>query len=191
MRLLPAMAVLPIALLLSGSTPQMADAGQRGGVGADALITMVDQNPRVARDEFIDALPSETRRQVMCVALNAYFEARGSTAADRLSTALVVRNRALRTGHDMCRIVFAPAQFSWTVMPRSTLVPRDNAIWLRCLREAYAVVTDTGLHDITGGATHFFNPRVVRPAWAGMASNSQMIGAHRYLIIDHWRGSER
>ncbi len=185
MKNIPVVMALGLALFLTGSAP-MADTGSRRVGGADALITMVDRDPRVARDRFIDALASAERRQVMCVALNSYFEARGSTAADRLGTAMVVRNRAQRTGQDFCTIVFAPAQFSWTAMPRQSLIPRDGAMWLRCLREAYAVVTDRDMHDITGGATHFYNPRVVRPAWARMASSSQMIGAHRYLVIDHW-----
>jgi N-acetylmuramoyl-L-alanine amidase len=186
MKIIPAIMALGLALFLAGSTPQDADAGPRRGVGADTLLTMVDQSPRVARDRFIDALPRETRRQVMCVALNSYHEARGSTAADRIATAMVVRNRARRAQQSMCTIVFAPSQFSWTFLPRSQLVPRDDTMWRRVLREAYAVVTDHDLHDITGGATHFYNPSVVRPTWARMASRSQMIGAHRYLVIDHW-----
>ena len=53
---------------------------------------------------------------------------------------------------------------------------------LRSLEEASDVVLD-GMKDITGGSTHFFDPKRASPVWAKRAVKSRQIGAHRYLRL--------
>jgi N-acetylmuramoyl-L-alanine amidase len=130
-------------------------------------------------------LPPDLRRQVLCTALNVYHEARGSTRRDQISVALVTRNRALHEQRSYCSVVWERAQFSWTRYKVQRLVPRDDAAWDRALTRAMAVVADPSPADITRGARHFYNPRLVRPRWArpGKVVAARRIGQHRYVRL--------
>lgn len=127
-----------------------------------------------------------TRREVLCVALNIYFEARGSSHNDQIGVSMVVRNRAKMTQQSYCSVIWARHQFSWTRGSIRNLVPRDNDAWETSLHRAMHVVLYNP-PDITGGATHFYQPRKVTPPWARRAVQSRRIGAHKYVVLSQSR----
>ena len=163
--------------------PASADAARRPSKAARLIGIAADR--AAAADHPVMDLPPGLRRQVLCTALNVYHEARGSTRRDQTGVALVTRNRALHERRSYCSVVWERAQFSWTRRRVGRLVPRDDAAWDRALTRAMAVVAAPGPRDITRGARHFYNPRLVRPRWArpGKVVSSRRIGQHRYVRL--------
>jgi N-acetylmuramoyl-L-alanine amidase len=132
-------------------------------------------------DHLIDALniPRYTEqisgniRETLCLSLNVYHEARGSTRQDQIGVAWVTKNRMARTGHSYCRTIWAPGQFTWTVRSISSLTPREMAAWGRAVQVSRQVMSGD-LADPTGGARNF------RAARLGGGRGYRVIGAHAY-----------
>lgn len=127
--------------------------------------------------------PQSDQEQITCLAMNVYHEARGTTLADQRAVALVTQNR-LRDGrwaHTTCGVVWQRSQFSWTAMPMTRHIPRENEAWLSAQRTAYQVYLGQQ-EDITRGATHFYAASMSRPpAWAAQGVDKQRIGGHIYM----------
>lgn len=117
---------------------------------------------------------------LICLSLNIYHEARGSTHDNQLAVALVTRNRQKLLGGSICQIVYQRGQFSWTA--RRPGRPREVQPWLIAQRMAYSVLHGDEIHDITNGATHF-HERTIRPHWSRSAITRQVIGAHVFMTI--------
>src|ERR671913_1006517 len=172
------LACLAGAVVLAPAPPAGANGPRKG-----ARLIGIAADRAAAADHPAMDLPPGSRWQVLCTALNVYHEARGSTRRDQIGAALVTRNRALHERRSYCSVVWERAQFSWTRHRVRRLVPRDDAAWERALTRATAVVAAPGPADITRGARHFYNPRLVRPRWArsGKVVAARRIGQHRYV----------
>lgn len=112
-------------------------------------------------------------RETLCLSLNVYHEARGSSRQDQAGVAWVTKNRMTRTGHSYCRTIWAPGQFTWTVRSTSSLIPREMAAWERAVQVSRRVMAGE-LADPTGGARNF------RSARMGGGRGYRVIGAHAY-----------
>ena len=144
-----------IAALLC-STPAMAST-------ADGAVAALDR-PQFTRDI------AENRRQTLCLALNLYHEARGSTTQDLRAVGWVTRNRVSDRGTDYCRVIWEPGQFTWTRRSVGSLIPRELNAWHRVVGIAQQVMNGS-VADPTNGARNFhvYNGRGMR------------IGAHRFF----------
>ena len=111
--------------------------------------------------------------ETLCLALNIYHEARGSTLQDQVGVAWVTKNRVARSGRSYCRTIWEPRQFSWTPRPVSSLIPREMAAWHRAVTIARQVMSEE-LDDPTGGAQNF------RASHMGGGRGYRVIGAHAY-----------
>jgi spore germination cell wall hydrolase CwlJ-like protein len=116
---------------------------------------------------------TENIRETLCLSLNVYHEARGSTRQDQIGVAWVTKNRATRSGRSLCRTIWEPGQFSWTPRSTSSLMPREMAAWHRAVQVSRLVMADE-LADPTGGARNF------RAARMGGGRGYRVIGAHAY-----------
>jgi len=102
----------------------------------------------------------------------------------------VARNRLMsgRYGKTFEDVVTAPKQFSpWNVEARGTkadprLVDPSSDIY----RQARAIAERVagGSEDVTGGATHFYAPKLADPKWARGVEPTAEIGGHRFLKAD-------
>lgn len=119
---------------------------------------------------FTEHIVSNTQ-ETLCLALNVYHEARGSTRQDQIGVAWVTKNRMTRTGHSYCRTIWAPGQFTWTVRSSSSLIPREMAAWRRSVEVAHQVMVGA-LPDPTRGARNF---RAAR-----LGGGRLRIGGHTY-----------
>jgi len=116
---------------------------------------------------------SDNVKETLCLSLNVYHEARGSTRQDQVGVAWVTRNRMARSGRSYCRTIWEPRQFSWTPRSISSLMPREMAAWHRAVRIARQVMSGE-IADPTGGARNF------RAARMGGGRGYRIIGAHAY-----------
>jgi N-acetylmuramoyl-L-alanine amidase len=125
--------------------------------------------------------------QLVCLALNDYWEARSETMAGRIAVARVVLNRAMdpRFPSNICDVVkqtkvSGPSnrcQFSWYCDAKDD-VPYEADQWRTSLKIATAVLqVDSSIPDPTGGAL-WYHADFTRPAWALQYETTTIIGTH-------------
>jgi hypothetical protein len=115
-----------------------------------------------------------------CMALNIYFESRGEPEEGQVGVGMVTLNRA-QSGKfqpTVCGVVYAKSQFSWTFDKHSD-VPQPGPIWDRSVKLAKQVLA-RALPDPTKTASHFFNPKKVRPNWAKKFKFTARLGDHDF-----------
>jgi spore germination cell wall hydrolase CwlJ-like protein len=157
----------------------------RAQAGMFPHITPKPANPaaEVARKR---ALSADLAREVECLALNVYFEARGEPLAGKYAVAAVTLNRVAHPDFpdSICRVVLQGiqygrhrCQFSWAC-DRHSDRPRDRKAWQHSQRVAYEVLF-FDQPDPTDGALYFHATRV-RPAWSRSMVRVAKIGRHIY-----------
>lgn len=108
--------------------------------------------------------------------------------SDSQAIAWVVKNRASRPqrfGGSISDVVFAPSQFSgvgtkeWNKAVNRKFTPEEEKIYKRQLQIASMVLNDK-LPDPTGGADHYFNPKLVKPSWSRKMKKTYTSGSHDY-----------
>ncbi len=124
-------------------------------------------------------------KDVRCMALNIYHEARGEPYIGQVAVAHVTLNR-VNSGvypNDVCSVVYQSkkrdCQFSWYCDGKSD-TPKDKVRWYNSVRLAYDVLSgDT--RDPTRGATHYFNPRKANPSWKNSFQVVAKLDNHVFL----------
>jgi spore germination cell wall hydrolase CwlJ-like protein len=125
-----------------------------------------------------------------CLALNIYFEARGSNLADKVAVADVVVNRKKdrRYPNSICGVIkqakldsdgqprINKCQFSWYCDGKPD-IPRDMDRWEEAKLLSYQILIDGKYRGITEGATHY-HATYVKPHWAKSFQQVGRIGEH-------------
>ena len=140
--------------------------------------------------------------QAKCLALNIYYEARGSSLADKAAVADVVLNRVLdhRYPDTICEVVHQGeqkpswkdpnvmvmvrnrCQFSWYCDGKSDN-PKDMDRWHEAQAIAWGMIDFNKYRGITEGATHY-HATYVEPRWASSLHMVGTIGSHIYYRWD-------
>ncbi len=159
-------------------------------LGAVLILAQVNQARAVdiPEDLQIDlASIVVSKDELVCLALNDYWEARSETMAGRNAVARVVLNRAMdpRFPSNICDVVKQSkvagdshlCQFSWYCDAKHD-VPYEADAWRTSLKIASAVLQiDSSIPDPTGGAL-WYHADFVRPVWAGEYETTTIIGTH-------------
>ncbi len=167
-RLSIAPVVMGAAVLISACMPVRA-----ADIPADMEIDLT--SIAVARDELI------------CLALNDYWEARSESLAGRIAVAKVVLNRAMdrRFPSNLCNVVkenhvrdvLHRCQFSWYCDAKAD-TPYEQTQWRMSLKIASAVLQkDAAILDPSGGAL-WYHADFARPVWAVGYETTTIIGSH-------------
>ncbi len=129
----------------------------------------------VQRDAQAAAVRELEARNVECLALNVYYEARGESLAGQYAVAEVTMNRksALGFPKTLCDVVYQKGAFSWT---GEKVDQPGGAEWQRALK-----VADDTYHrrraPVLQGAL-YYHATYTRPAWAKERERVARIGAH-------------
>lgn len=137
-------------------------------------------------------LTSKEHPQEYCLAQNIYFEARGSTLADRAAVADVTLNRVQANGfpsticgvvkqarHDkQGNLVKNQCQFSWYCDGKKKFI-KDAAAWDDAKELAWNIIHNKTYRGITEGATHYHTAKI-KPYWRKAFTEVAQIGAHIY-----------
>jgi spore germination cell wall hydrolase CwlJ-like protein len=124
------------------------------------------------------------------MALNVYYEARGSNLADKAAVADVVLNRVNDTRYPdtVCDVVKQglqdangnmlrnKCQFSWYCDGKHDR-PQDEDRWVEAQSIAWNMVEENKYRGITEGSTHY-HATYVNPRWAKTLQLVGRIGAH-------------
>jgi spore germination cell wall hydrolase CwlJ-like protein len=147
-----------------------------------SITAMPDPNPGI-----ILHISSEqiviTARERTCLVRNVFYEAGGEPYEGKIAVAQVTWNR-LRSGawgRDLCGVIHAPNQFSWT---------QDTVKRNRPLNGAQVAAVQTAVDDFLSGirvsklnnATHF-HAAYVRPSWATSEARVKSIGGHVFYAL--------
>ena len=129
---------------------------------------------------------SSEKRELTCLALNVYYEARGEPLAGKYAVAEVTMNRVASPRHPgtVCEVVYEKrwdrlrkrhvGAFSWTEFD---LIPHpEGAQWHRAREVAEAVYFGRQPRRL-GGALHY-HATYVRPSWARGQQPVARIGGH-------------
>jgi N-acetylmuramoyl-L-alanine amidase len=168
-----------------------------------AIFMLVQASPAKAVD-----IPSDmhidfssivvSKEELICLALNDYWEARSETMAGRIAVARVVLNRAMdpRFPSNLCDVVKHSkmqgvnhrCQFSWYCDAKND-VPYETDQWRTSVKIAAAILqADSSIPDPTGGAL-WYHADFTNPSWAAVYETTTIIGSHVfYREPDHQHG---
>ena len=151
------------------------------------IITPIYAKSQAETDAVMAALQQVKAEELNCLALNIYYEARGSNLADKAAVADVVINRTLdrRYPSSICDVVqdgYIPGkrvcQFSWYCDGKSD-TPVDQDKWMEAQSIAFNMMEFGDYRGLTEGATHY-HATYVDPFWASSLQMVGRIGAHIY-----------
>lgn len=121
-----------------------------------------------------------TKAEEECLARNIFYEAGVEDRMGKFAVAQVTLNRLKegRWGKDICKVVYAKAQFSWTLdkkkrnsQPKGPLWEESKTVALQVLKEGYRV---KGLEE----STYYHADYIRHPVWSRSVVKIQQIGQH-------------
>ena len=114
-------------------------------------------------------------RNVECLALNVYYEARGESLAGQYAVAEVTMNRKAALGYPktLCEVVYQKGAFSWTA--ESVYAP-GGPEWRRAINVAEEVYYQRRAAALPG--VLYYHATYARPAWAKERERVARIGRH-------------
>ncbi len=119
-------------------------------------------------------------RDLMCLALNVYHEARNQPLEGQLAVAHVTLNRLEDSlgSASICDVVFRARHFSWTRDPAKRRVKsaRETTAWETAQRVARMAMEDRDADPVDGST--FFHAVWVQPDWAAAFVRVRQIGDH-------------
>ena len=138
---------------------------------SNAQSVIADDND-VSYEETIRGIDPELFPQAYCMALNIYYETRGSNIADSYAVADVVLNRVedTRFPDTICDVVHdgyvqgrRDCQFSWYCDGKADN-PQEEEAWARAQSIAWMIVKLDKYRGISEGATNY-HAHYVNPSW--------------------------
>ena len=161
-----------------------------------ALTLIIGLSTTSKADSQSFSFDQEQFPQVHCLALNIYYESRGSNFADQAAVADVVLNRVndRRYPDTVCEVVHQgkkkpswkdpnvmvmvrnACQFSWYCDGKAD-IPHHGDAWVNAQTVAWKVMQFGEFRGISEGATHY-HATYVNPNWAGSLQLVGTIGKH-------------
>lgn len=184
------------AIGIAGFYSPLTAQGDTAALGVPAAFPATDSSG--FDSEELSGFNADVFPQEHCLALNIYFEARGSNLADKAAVADVVLNRVQDTRYPntVCEVVYQgkqkpswkdpnvmvmirnQCQFSWYCDGKSD-TPLNEDRWNEAQNIAWAISKWGNYRGITEGATHY-HASYVSPNWARDFQMVGRIGAHIY-----------
>ncbi|HVM23129.1 MAG TPA: cell wall hydrolase [Sphingomicrobium sp.] len=149
--------------------PQLTDSASKPD---DSAARDEDDEPAVAPGADLASMVAQLRssnpgsRELECLAIGIYFEAKSEPLAGQLAVGQVIANRAESRGRfpsTYCGVLFQRGQFSFVRGRSVPPVPRASKQWQTAV--AIAKIVDRDLKESAVGNALFFHARYVSPQW--------------------------
>lgn len=153
----------------------------RSGISLTNRISINDLTKKMVEYSSSD---EQAKRELLCLAMNIYFEARGESDKGQLAVGHVVMNRVNNTKFpsSICKVIHQGGeqhlyrcQFSWWCDGKPDK-PRNAASWNNAVRIARAIYLEDST-DPTGGAL-WYHADYVSPYWKTAFLRGPKIGNH-------------
>lgn len=123
-----------------------------------------------------------SNKQIECLKINAYMEARNQGVKGMQAVTWVVLNRTKHPSYPStpCAVIYAPFQFEWTRSGTKVQVKEKDA-YMQAERVVEGVLSGK-LKDNTNSSTHFHSTRI-KPVWANRLSYTTTISGHCFYKL--------
>jgi len=120
-----------------------------------------------------------TPKDVECLTKNIYYEARGEDKTGKYAVANVTLNRMKtgKWGKDVCKVVYAKKQFSWTLQKK--LPKPEKSLWEESKSIAIEVLEGTRVRGLSD-SLYYHADYIRRPSWADPEEHVLTIGRHLF-----------
>lgn len=118
-------------------------------------------------------------KEFECLAKNVYHEAGVEPTEGKIAVAQVTLNRVKdgKWGNDVCKVVYAKSQFSWTLDKKKRVSKPAGELWqasVNAVKEFQKGIRVRGLGDST-----FYHADYIRqPKWAKVYEMTAQVGKH-------------
>lgn len=121
-----------------------------------------------------------TSAEADCLAKNIYHEAGVEPIEGKFAVAQVTINRlkTKRWGKDICSVVHAKAQFSWTLSKKKVKEQPKGQLWAESKLVAKRVLAQGIRVPSLQDATYYHTDYIKPPAWSRSVAKIQQIGQH-------------
>lgn len=111
----------------------------------------------------VSTIPKPTQ-DIVCLAQNIYYEARGESLLGKLAVAKVTLNRvdSGKFASSICGVVYQPRQFSWTNEVPGKIT--ELAAWRESLDIAHIAV-ENGIEELEDFTAMYYHNNTVKPKW--------------------------
>lgn len=124
-----------------------------------------------------------TERERTCLIRNVFFESGAEPYLGKIAVAQVTWNRVKegKWGNDICKVVYAPSQFSWTVDVNKRNARVNTELWADSIQAVEDFINGTRIARLENSL--FFHATHVRPNWHTFAERVKQIGNHVFYAM--------
>lgn len=147
-----------------------------GSLSSITATLQAETNPKQSQTQTL------SNRQIECLKINAYMEARNQGVKGMQAVTWVVLNRTKHPSYPStpCAVIYAPFQFEWTRGGTKVQV-KEKDVYMQAERVVEGVLSGK-LKDNTNSSTHFHSTRI-KPVWANRLSYTTTIGSHCFYKL--------
>lgn len=147
----------------------------------DRIYREIGETPRIQIYQTVPRTLSD--RDLHCLTLNVYHEARGESLVGMIAVAQVTLNRLdvhYRGQRTLCRIVYDTHQFSWTRSTHKHRKAPTGAAWSTATLAAQKAVEGLRIVGLEN-SLHYHADWIPHPGWSLKMTLNHVIGQHVYL----------
>lgn len=120
-----------------------------------------------------------TEREKVCLARNIFYEAGVEDEAGKIAVAQVTLNRLKsgRWGDDLCKVVHARKQFSWTLEKKKLYGKPDGKLWTQSLEAKQKFLEGRKINGLDD-SLFYHTDYIKAPVWTRKMKSVAKIGQH-------------
>ena len=146
-------------------------------------VTHLREDIGVIKDSILESRGisiKHTQREFDCLVRNIYFEAGIEDDLGKYAVAQVTLNRLSieHWGEDICSVVYAPAQFSWTFDKKKAKIQPTDKNWERSVEIAKNVLIRGHRVKPLERSLFYHADYIKKPKWADDSKRIKQIGRH-------------
>lgn len=142
-------------------------------------LSVEDNNPEYNTKYYhVDSIEL-TDKEIACLERNIYFEAGIESYDGKLAVAQVTLNRlnTERWGNNLCNVVYAKAQFSWTLYSKNKQYTPTGKLWDESKQVARDVINGVRIKGLEK-SLYYHADYINTPIWADNIRECKQIGKH-------------
>lgn len=127
---------------------------------------------------------SLTKQEKECLARNIFFEAGVESIEGKIAVAQVTLNRmkSKRWGKNLCDVVYAKKQFSWTIQPKKRYSTPKGKLWLESLKAKQMFLEGQRIKGLEE-SLHYHTDYIIQPKWAKTMPAAKKVGQHIFYSM--------